>query len=88
MNKTTLQLTQDAYPTCDGNTYEASAKDIKSDDMYMVYWEITPYGKNYVKQAWEELTTVDESEMCDWSKIHMIKLNGREQNTEDFEIVE
>lgn len=90
-----LKLLQQASPSSDGNTYEASAVNIKHIetfdddvvDIYTVYWEITPNGKKEIQESWENLTTVDESDLCDWDKVYMIKLNGREQNIEDFEIL-
>lgn len=84
MKKITLKLQQEAYPTGDYKTYEASAIDINNtdsddDSVYMVYWDRKPD---------DEISHLDdESEYCDWDKVSMIKLNGREQDIENFEIV-
>lgn len=81
-----LKILQEAYPTGNYKTYQASAIDIKQidnfddDDIYTVYWE---------RFSDEEILHLDdESEYCDWDKIYKIELNGNEQNIENFKIIE
>lgn len=50
------RLTQDAYVSDDGATYQASAQDADNNE-YMVVWEVN-------HPDFENLT--DESEACDW----------------------
>lgn len=83
-----LKLLQQAYPTGDYKTYQANAVNIKQIesfkdddvDIYTVYW--ARFSDDKIRHL------DDESEYCNWEKIYKINLNGREQNTEDFEIVE
>jgi hypothetical protein len=59
-------LTQDAYISSDGKTYQATAVDKNGDD-YMVYWDVID---------WDNIDEIDdESNMCDWDNAaNVIKI--------------
>lgn len=57
MNKTIINLTQDAYINDNGNTYTAQAAD-KNGNTYTVCWDVL--------DSIDIDTLEDESEACDW----------------------
>lgn len=61
-NNQTLTLSQQAYPSNDGKTYQASASD-KDGNNYLIVWDIVC-----------DDTQGDESNACDWDKYTVVAL--------------
>lgn len=72
---TKYKLTQDAYISDDGVTYEASAVDSNNNDVKL-FWDIVY--PEYVGAC------EDESDMCNWDKISGNQILGKSNEDAGF----